>query len=125
MGNYWRESLRLQPSQVPVLLQTAWVLATSREASVRNGAEAVELATRAIQLSGGESARLLDVLAAAYAEAGRFSEAVATARRALAMVSSADTPLFRGLQDRVGRYQSGVAFHESERAPVAGSVSPE
>ncbi len=42
--NHWREALRLQPDQVPVLVQAAWVLATSPEAAVRNGNEAVEMA---------------------------------------------------------------------------------
>jgi tetratricopeptide (TPR) repeat protein len=117
---HWREALRLQPDQVPVLTQIAWVLAASSAASVRNGNEAVELAERAIQLSGSESASLLDVLAAAYAESGRFPEAVQTAKRALALVSAGEHSLAAGLQDRIRRYEAGSAFHESARVSAAG-----
>ena len=60
----------------------AWILAASPDPSVRNGARAVELAQRAVQTSGGRNALFLRTLAAAYAEAGRFKEAVETAQRA-------------------------------------------
>ena len=122
--DHWREALRWQPDQVPVLVQAAWVLATSSEAAVRNGDEALELARQALRLSGQESAGLLDVLAAAYAETGRFSEAVATAERALAMVPSAEKPLADVLQDRLRRYQAGSAFHEPREAPASGQSRP-
>lgn len=119
--NHWRAALRLQPDQVPVLAQTAWVLATSSEDSVRNGNEAVELAGRAIRLSGNESTGLLDVLAAAYAESGRFPEAVQTAKRALAMVSVGETAPAAPLKDRIRRYEAGSAFHESGQVPASGA----
>ena len=57
----------------------AWLLATCPDNSVRNGQKAVELAQQAVQLSNGRSPEILDTLAAAYAEAGRFHEAVETA----------------------------------------------
>jgi tetratricopeptide (TPR) repeat protein len=121
--NHWREALRLQPDQVPVLLQTAWVLATSSEVAVRNGNEAIKLAQRAIQVSGSESAGSLDVLAAAYAETGRFPEAVATARRALAAIPAGETALASLLQDRLQRYESGSAFHEYRQVPTSGGTT--
>jgi tetratricopeptide (TPR) repeat protein len=62
----------------------AWLLATSREPSLRNGAEAVELATQACRLTHDETTVYLGTLAAAQAEAGQFSEAVATAQWAIA-----------------------------------------
>ncbi len=83
---HWREALRVQPENVPLLLQVAWVLATSPQVTVRNGSHAVTLAERAAQLARTPTPALLDVLAAAYAEAGRFSEAAQTARQALAMI---------------------------------------
>jgi len=117
---HWREVLRSQPDQVPVLVQTAWVLATSPDVSVRDGSEAVKLAARAIQLSGGESAGSLDVLAAAYAESGRFAEAVQTAKRALAIASDGETALAAALQERIRCYEAGSAFRGSK----PGFVSP-
>jgi tetratricopeptide (TPR) repeat protein len=111
---HWREALRLQPKQVLILRQIAWMLATSRDTSVRNGAEAIGLADRAIQLAGVRTPPLLDVLAAAYAEAGRFTDAVQTAQEALQMVSGQHpTPLADGLRERIRLYQAGSAFRES------------
>jgi tetratricopeptide (TPR) repeat protein len=119
---HWREVLRLQPDQVPVLVQTAWVLATSPDVSVRDGSEAVKLAARAIQLSGGESAGSLDVLAAAYAESGRFAEAVETAKRALAIVSGGEKALAAALRERIRCYEAGSAFRESEPGSAPGAT---
>ena len=53
----------------------AWLLATSSDASIRDGNRAIELAKQAVQLSGGKDADYLRTLAAAYAETGRFAEA--------------------------------------------------
>ncbi len=76
-----RELLRLQPDDIVLLNETAWMLATNPNASIRDGAEAVELAQRAVQLSEGREPAVFGTLAAAYAEAGRFAEAVQTAPR--------------------------------------------
>lgn len=78
----WREVLRLQPNHVPVLDKTARALATCPDRSLRDGAEAVRLAERAVELSKGREPAILDTLASAYAESGRHSEAAETARRA-------------------------------------------
>ncbi len=67
--------------------QLAWTLATCPERSIRNGDEAVSLALRAVQLAGGREPALFATLAAAYAECGRFSEAVRAAERAVAMAA--------------------------------------
>ena len=80
---HWRAALRIQPDYLPALNEAAHVLAACPEAPARNGVEAVKLAERAVALSGGKEAQFLDTLAAAYAEAGRFGEAVETARRGL------------------------------------------
>jgi len=113
---HWREVLRLQPNQVVILLQSAWVLATSPDSSVRNGAEAIALAERAVQLPVVRTPKLLDTLAAAYAEAGRFSEAAETAQQALGIASAeSNKPLADALRDRVRLYQAGCAFRESRK----------
>ncbi len=75
-----RELLRSRPDDITLLNDTAWMLATNPNASIRNGPEAVELAQRAVQLSDGREPIVLGTLAAAYAEAGRFPEAVQTAQ---------------------------------------------
>ena len=61
---------------------TAWLLATSPESSSSSGAEAVQLAQRAVELSDGDEPTYLDTLAAACARVGRFADAVKTAEKA-------------------------------------------
>jgi tetratricopeptide (TPR) repeat protein len=113
----WRQGLRLEPNDLPVLKQTAWVLATCPEASVRNGAEAVVLAERALQLSGGREPAILDTLAVAFAEASRFPEAVQTARRALALAAEQNQqPLAEALKARIALYEAKTPFRETRRA---------
>ena len=65
-------------------LGLSWIRATAAEAPLRDGAEALRLAREAVRLGGDDHPDALDTLAAAYAAAGRFDEAVATARRAAA-----------------------------------------
>lgn len=82
-------ALQLRPDWTPAMNDLAWLLATDHRAEVRNGAEAVRLAERACQLDGGKDSGLLATLAAAYAEAGRFDDAVATAEKAKSLAVAA------------------------------------
>jgi tetratricopeptide (TPR) repeat protein len=82
----WRRALEAEPDNLRSLEHAARLLATSRVDAIRNGAEAVRFAEHAVKLSGLEDAEVLGILAAAYAEAGRFPEAVETSRRALSIV---------------------------------------
>jgi tetratricopeptide (TPR) repeat protein len=103
----WRKAVDLQPDNVLALNRLAQALATSSQASLRNGAEAVQFAERAARLAGDQEAALLDTLAAAYAEAGRFPEAVETARRALDLaIGHGDQRLAEGLRARIALYEA-------------------
>ena len=105
---HWRAAIRARPNSIPLLNQTAWALTMCPDASLRNGVEAVGLAQRAAQLSDGRDPAILDTLAAAYAEAGQFSEAVEVARRALALATAqGKTALAGTLQARIQLYQAG------------------
>jgi tetratricopeptide (TPR) repeat protein len=77
---YLREALRLSPENVDAANNLAWLLATSYDSSLRDPDEAIRLIER-IALESQDPG-LLDTLAAAYAAAGRFDAAVATAGRA-------------------------------------------
>ena len=104
----WQEGIRRCPNDAPLLNVTAWVLATASDASLRNGALAVSLAQRAVQLSDGRRPEFLDTLAAAYAEAGRFSEALDAARRALRLASEAgNKAMAEALRARIKLYEAG------------------
>ena len=111
----WREGLRQDPNNLPLLNQIAWVLATFPEASLRNGREAVELGERAVKASAGPDPVLFDTLAAAYAEAGRFPEAVRTAHQALDLATQQNAqPLMDGLRVRIAAYASHSPFRDRQ-----------
>jgi tetratricopeptide (TPR) repeat protein len=86
---HWREAARLNPKWTDPLNNLAWVLATDPHPELRDGAEAVKIATRAAELAGTNDVRVLDTLAAAYAEAGRFAEATNAIQRAIVLVEAA------------------------------------
>ena len=112
----WDEAIRVQPDNLLALNQLAFSLATSSEASVRDGARAVELARRAAQFSGGRDANILATLAAAYAEAGRFPEAVQTANKALVLASRQNnSTLADTLRARLKLYQNNSPYHETQQ----------
>ena len=77
----WETALALNPNDGNAQSNLAWVFATAPDASLRNGTRAVELAERALKLAGGINPILHRTLAAAYAEAGRFDDAIVTAER--------------------------------------------
>ena len=81
----FREMLREDPNESVALNSLAWLLATHPDKAVRNGPEAVALAQRAVAQQKEDQPVLLDTLAAAYAEAGRYQEAVETAEKAQAV----------------------------------------
>lgn len=83
-----REAADTAPDAPLMLNQLAWWFSTHPDEEVRNGAEAVRLAERACALTRYKFASLLNTLAAAYAEAGRFSNAVDTARKAMSIAQS-------------------------------------
>jgi tetratricopeptide (TPR) repeat protein len=109
----YQKVLDLVPRHLPVHLSLAWLLATSPEASLRNGQKAVELAQEAERLSKDGSPQILDTLAAAYAEAGQFGEAVETAKRALNLTATQNKqPLADAIQARLKLYEAGSPYHE-------------
>lgn len=81
IANY-EKALALAPQDPRPRNNIAWVMATSPGAEVRDGLKAVTFAQQAVSLSGGREPQFLRTLAAAYAESGRFSEAVAGAQQA-------------------------------------------
>jgi tetratricopeptide (TPR) repeat protein len=121
---HWRTALRLTPDAVPVLNQTARVLSTTPEASLRNGALAIELAERAVQLSGGTNPAILDTLGAAYAEAGRFSDALQTVRRALDFaIQQNNQRLVEALKARTATYEARTPLREGPPPPPSNRTA--
>jgi protein O-mannosyl-transferase len=111
---HWREVVRLQPNNLRAVNQLAWTMATGPQASIRNGAEAAELAQWAVQLSRGLEPIPWGTLAAAYAEAGRFADAVKAADRAIALAAAQkDAVTADALRRQCQLYRTGCAYHES------------
>jgi Flp pilus assembly protein TadD len=111
----WREALRLEPNRLPALTNLAWMLATCPDLRIRNGAQAVGLAERAVELAGRDDPMILDTLGAAYAEAGRFAEAIETTRRAAILAAQRnDQSLANELNTRLALYQTHKPFRDSK-----------
>jgi tetratricopeptide (TPR) repeat protein len=105
---HFRKAMTINPLNVEALNNMALVLATSPETGIRNGTEAVELAERANNLTGSGNASISATLAAAYAEAGRFPNAVQTARRALQLATDqGNVALGDAIRTQIRLYQSG------------------
>ncbi len=110
---WYRRALNLRPDWPGVLNNLAWLQATHPSAEFRNGGEAVPLAERACNLTGRTNLWLLSTLAAAYAEAGRYSEALGIQQRVcdLAVVQGQSNLLERFVC-RLELYRSGQPYHE-------------
>jgi tetratricopeptide (TPR) repeat protein len=109
----FKEAVRLAPDTPECLNALAWIYATSPQAELRNGAEAVRLAEQAGKLTQRQKTAVLDTLAAAYAEAGRFEDAVKTTEEIRALALSAhDTNTVNTARQRLELYQAGKAYRD-------------
>jgi tetratricopeptide (TPR) repeat protein len=114
----WRQAYARDPQLAFAANNIAWLLATHPDASLRDGAQALELALRAVELTAGADAGVLDTLAAAYAESGRFEEAVASARRAQA-AAAGDPELAAAIAERLAGYAAGRPWRDDPARPPA------
>jgi tetratricopeptide (TPR) repeat protein len=69
------KALAINEEDESLLNNFAWVLATSPDDKVRNGKRAIELATKASELTGHQTPHVLSTLGASYAETGDFESA--------------------------------------------------
>ena len=119
----WQDALAIEPENGNAASNLAWVFATSPEDSIRNGARAVELAERALHLSGGKIPMIFRTLGAAYAENGRFSQAIETAQHGAELANSqGNQGLAAELQSNIAVYQSGRPLRDPNL--TIGSSSP-
>lgn len=105
----YEAAIRINAEDAGLFNNIAWLLAVSRDDAVRDGKRAIELAKRACELTAWENASYVDTLAAAYAEAGDYREAVRWQERALAL------PELKGdrkAKDRLELYRSAKPYRE-------------
>ena len=113
----YRQALALDGQLALACNNLAWLLAAHPDPQIRNGKEAVELGERACRLTNHEQPFYLGTLAAAYAEAGRFSEAVATAEKARDLARKAGMEPVAERNDQLLKlYRAGRPFHEPAEA---------
>ena len=104
------------PDSAPLLNELAWLFATHPDAALRDGRRAVQLSERACALTERKQPVLLATAAAAYAEVGKFPEAVATARDALSLARSNGDAKTAGLvENLLTSFQSNQPYREELR----------
>ena len=109
----YEQALNITPEDTVALNNLAWILATSSDASIRDGARSVTLAVKAVQASGDKDPNLIRTLAAAHAAVGQFAEAVATAATAKALATTQNKPeLASRLEQEIASYRAAIALRE-------------
>ncbi len=109
----YRKALKLNPEMTQALYNLSWILASHEDEKYRNGEEAVKLATQLCKITKYQQPLPLDALAVAYAETGRFNEAVFTARRGLIMaLRYGPNELILGLKKRLQLYQEKRPYRQ-------------
>jgi tetratricopeptide (TPR) repeat protein len=119
----WQKVLAIQPDNGNAMSNLAWVFATSPEDSLRDGAQAVQLAEQALRISGGRIPVIFRTLAAAYAEKGMFAQAIQTAQRGIELANGqGNSGLAAELQTNIGLYQDEKPLRDPSL--TNGSSSP-
>ncbi len=107
------EAIGYMPDNPNAISRLADILANCSDEQVRRPEHAVTLAQRACELTRYDQPKFLDILAAAYAAAGHFDEAVAQAEKALELaVSSARKDMVAPIQKRLDLYKQRKAYRE-------------
>jgi spermidine synthase len=109
----WTKASELKPDNAEILNNLAWLYATVNDTSVQNTNKAIELAQHACELTGYNDPGFLDTLAVAYASAGKFGDAKATAKKALSIAkSSGREDLASEIEKRIKFYEAGQPYRQ-------------
>ena len=105
----YEAALKLQPEESGLLNNLAWVLATSPKDKVRDGKRAIELATKACELTDYKEAHILSTLASGYAEEGDFESAKKWSAKA---VELGEGDMKKQLKEELESYEKGKPWRE-------------
>jgi tetratricopeptide (TPR) repeat protein len=110
---HWRQALSKDPDNLQVLNDTAWVLATSSDTTLRNGNAALPLAEHAVELTSAREPAILGTLAAVYAENGRFDKAIELEQRATDLATQqGNAALAQNLNARLALFQDKTPIRQ-------------
>jgi tetratricopeptide (TPR) repeat protein len=113
---HFQKVLQIKPDSLDVLNNLAWLLATCPDARIRDGVQAVKYAGRACELTHYGAAPMVGTLAAAYAEAGRFDEAIAAAEKTCVLATAAgERDLLEKNRELLVLYRAHQPYHAAEK----------
>ena len=122
---HFTKVIQIAPDMPSPMNDLALLIATHPEIKNRDVNEAIRLARRACELTNYHNPATLGTLAAAYAAAARFSEAVDTARKAIAIADSANQPQIKNIiQYHLTFYTQGKPYIEPAAAPFPDAQKP-
>jgi len=122
---HFTQAIQLRPDSPIPMNALAWFIATCPELKNSDVNEAIRLAGRACMITNYKNPSYLDTLAAAYASAGRFTEAVDTAQKAITLAEDANQPQIKNiLQYHLTFYMQGIPYIESAQKPLPDSNKP-
>jgi protein O-mannosyl-transferase len=106
----YQKALEINPQFVQARANLAWALATSPQTPLLS-AVAVKLAQQANQMTGGANPAILQILAAAYAQNGKFSEAIETGQRSWQLATDQNkTALAEALRTELDLYEKKIPY---------------
>ena len=114
--------IKIDPNHIIANNGIAWLKATCPKAEFRDGAMAIERASRACELTQWKNWMYLDTLAAAYAEAGDFEKAVKWQKKAIDLLTENDRSKWQNIfESQLKLYQSGKRYHEGNLSSLSTS----
>jgi len=110
----YEAAVRVDPGYALAFNALAWLRSTCPTAEFRDGAKAIENATKACELMDWKKAGYVGTLAAAYAEAGDFDSAVKWHKKAFDVLPEEQRSTYQAIyESRLKLYQSGKPYRES------------
>lgn len=110
---HYKKALHFSPNMVQALYNLSWILSGCEDDRFRNGEEAVKLAEKLCKITRYNQPLALDALAAAYAETGKFDEAVTITKKAIELaLKKGSQKLALVLKKRLQLYQAGRPYRQ-------------
>ena len=112
---HYKKALHFNPNMAQALYNLSWILASCEDERFRNGEGAVKLAEKLCKITRYNQPLALDAFGAAYAEAGRFKEAVLTAQKGLELaLEMGPKKLALSLENRLKLYRAGHPYRQTQ-----------